>query len=280
MRLFSVDGIGDSEMIFGEMRPRIRHRLPGVCLMVEENPGKTPTRLLHQSLKKSMRQCSHEIGISKSSVHRILRAHKWKPYIPRLVHALNEDDTEMDRTKRKCCGVPASISEFNPSRLLPMGSSKRHSAKHKILEELRVQIEHACNDIPLATIQLNMRLGKSRKTERFGIEWLHQVLIYVDVVNMLEENSQTIRENKRILLEASKEIALEVDPEKETHNPRDMSFEDVAKGVVFSEDGRSIRYISNVLGVARNTMNYIRRYNETRQYTRRQGSGRPRCTNE
>ncbi|KAJ4432738.1 hypothetical protein ANN_21376 [Periplaneta americana] len=44
-----------------------------------------------QSPKKSMRQCSHEIGISKSSVHRILRAQKWKTYIPRLVHALNED---------------------------------------------------------------------------------------------------------------------------------------------------------------------------------------------
>ncbi|KAJ4452285.1 hypothetical protein ANN_03804 [Periplaneta americana] len=27
-RLFSVDGIGEREMIFGEMRPRIRHRLP------------------------------------------------------------------------------------------------------------------------------------------------------------------------------------------------------------------------------------------------------------
>ena len=40
--------------------------------------------------KKSLRQCSREIGIEKSSVHRILRAQKWKPYIPRFVHALNE----------------------------------------------------------------------------------------------------------------------------------------------------------------------------------------------
>ena len=28
----------------------------------------------------------------KSSAHRILRAQKWKNYIPRLVHTLNEDD--------------------------------------------------------------------------------------------------------------------------------------------------------------------------------------------
>ena len=48
-----------------------------------------------QSPKKSLRQCSREIGIQKSSVHRILRAQKWKPYIPRLAHALNEDDSEM-----------------------------------------------------------------------------------------------------------------------------------------------------------------------------------------
>ena len=44
--------------------------------------------------KKSLRQCSCEIGIEKSSVHRILRVQKWKPYIPRLVHALNEDNAD------------------------------------------------------------------------------------------------------------------------------------------------------------------------------------------
>ncbi|KAJ4435251.1 hypothetical protein ANN_23829 [Periplaneta americana] len=43
-RLFSVDEIGDSEMVFGEMRPRIRHRLPGIHLTVGENLGKNPTR--------------------------------------------------------------------------------------------------------------------------------------------------------------------------------------------------------------------------------------------
>ncbi|KAJ4430392.1 hypothetical protein ANN_22608 [Periplaneta americana] len=44
MMLFSVDEIGDSEMVFGEMRPRIRHRLPGIYLTVGENLGKNPTR--------------------------------------------------------------------------------------------------------------------------------------------------------------------------------------------------------------------------------------------
>ncbi|KAJ4437103.1 hypothetical protein ANN_17238 [Periplaneta americana] len=48
-RLFSVYEIGDSEMIFGEMRPRIRHRLPCIHIMVGENLGKNPTRYSAQT---------------------------------------------------------------------------------------------------------------------------------------------------------------------------------------------------------------------------------------
>ncbi|KAJ4442985.1 hypothetical protein ANN_04633 [Periplaneta americana] len=37
--LFNVDGLDGSEIVFGEMRPRIHHRLPDIRLIVEEDLG-------------------------------------------------------------------------------------------------------------------------------------------------------------------------------------------------------------------------------------------------
>ncbi|MCP4489021.1 MAG: transposase, partial [Gammaproteobacteria bacterium] len=59
--------------------------------------GSTEQRVLdavRKSPKKSTRRLSAQIGISKDSVHRILRNAHLKPYRPRLLQGLNEDDPD------------------------------------------------------------------------------------------------------------------------------------------------------------------------------------------
>ncbi|PSN45557.1 hypothetical protein C0J52_05792 [Blattella germanica] len=59
-----------------------------------------------------------------------------------------------------------------------------------------------------------------------------------------------------------------------------MAPEEVTRAIALFEDGCSIRYIANVLGVARNTVHDgIKCYQETGEYSRRLGSGRPRAKN-
>ncbi|KAJ9598844.1 hypothetical protein L9F63_026621, partial [Diploptera punctata] len=84
--------------------------------------------------------------------------HKKTPSSTTTFVSLGQFTAEMDiiwyamiaLRKRKCYRVPISTSRFNPSRLLLLGNTTKQQA----LEELRDQIEHAINDVLLATFQM------------------------------------------------------------------------------------------------------------------------------
>ncbi|KAJ4426334.1 hypothetical protein ANN_27148 [Periplaneta americana] len=89
--------------------------------------------------------------------------------------------------------------------------------KNKAVLEKLAQQKNSSGILLLQILNRKDQLASSEKKDnRQGLELngLHQLLVYADDVNMLGENPQTIRENTEILLEASKAIGLEVNPEK------------------------------------------------------------------
>jgi hypothetical protein len=46
------------------------------------------------------------------------------------------------------------------------------------------------------------------------LNWTHQLLVSADDLNLLEDNIDTIKKNKDVLIDASKKVGLEVNEEK------------------------------------------------------------------
>ncbi|KAJ4426803.1 hypothetical protein ANN_26602, partial [Periplaneta americana] len=92
-----------------------------------------------------------------------------------------------------------------PEGIRPLGRPRR-----KWEDNIKIDLREVGYDdrewINLAQVQDNR--------ECMELNGLHQFLVYADDVTILEENPQTIRENTEILLEASKEIGVKVNPEK------------------------------------------------------------------
>jgi hypothetical protein len=65
-------------------------------------------------------------------------------------------------------------------------------------------------------VHLTMSSAGSKKTkkERLILNGTHQLLAYADDVTVVGENIDTIQKNTKALLYASKEVGLEVNPEK------------------------------------------------------------------
>ncbi|KAJ4445694.1 hypothetical protein ANN_12379 [Periplaneta americana] len=144
------------------------------------------------------------------------------------------DDKQIDGDEHERSSSPVLSCSSRHAKKSPV---ERKTSKTKVKDELEVmggnsnevavgEVAKEAKDLNINNVHCELKQEDAlsplffnfaleyaiRKVQdnRQGLElnWLHQLLVYADDLNMLGENPHTIRKNMRILLEANKEIGL------------------------------------------------------------------------
>ncbi|KAJ4433919.1 hypothetical protein ANN_16233 [Periplaneta americana] len=139
-----------------------------------------------------------------------------------------------------------------------IGSMTLVPRKKSILSRLRTS--HNLRDITqeyaIRKVQYN--------TESLELNGLQQLLVYADDVIMSGENPQTIRKNAEILVEASKAIGLEVNPEKTkymimSHDQNIVRNGNIKIGGLSFEEVKKFKYLGATVTIINDTREEIKR---------------------
>ncbi|KAJ4434507.1 hypothetical protein ANN_23069 [Periplaneta americana] len=113
-------------------------------------------------------------------------------------------------------------------------------------------------------VEIYMHLRVEANVLGLELNGLHQLLVYADDVNMLGENPQTSREIAEILLEASKGMGLEVNPEKTKYTimSRDQNIVrngTIKVGELYFEEVEKFKYLGATVTNINDTREEIKR---------------------